>query len=893
MSKFIAALTAIVLVFFAAQAQAVTGDISASPTTVVLPNASTAGSTQITWASTGVTAIRMTLAVNDGAEATLSETAPNGTSPSPFITAGNKFTYRLYANSGGNTQLLSSVNVFGVLVSGNISASPTTVYLPNVSTVGSTQITWSSSGLSAIRMTLAVNDGAEATLSETLPNGTSPSPFITAGNKFTYRLYANSGGYTQFLKSVDVFGVLQGSVSGMLQASSTTVYLPNVSTVGSTQITWSSSGLSAIRMTLAVNDGAEATLSETAPNGTSPSPFITAGNKFTYRLYANSGGNSQLLGTVNVFGVLQSSATLTLQAPTGTVNAPANVTVDATVSGATLPTSVVEFVLTGPNGFSRQCQDTSAPYSCTFNDLRFANYTVAAQALSGTSVQASASKQINVTLDLQGALFTSGFVSTSGKAINHLLFPRATNAFANVKQIDWVDWYLDGALVARVNRAGNQPRYYWQDFSNMANGTHAIRADIFSNDRIVTSLTRNQNVQIASPRRAITGSVGTDLIAYDATGVDFSVGSETSQTTNCTEFPKRCSGQESYLFTFPHKFMATLGLGNVSNNVALSNLSPQLNNRLMTIRYSGQSELTLMFQLRDFASIPSIPTWANTYGVWGIYLDVGNGTPRTNYMDNLARIISAARGLGYRRILVRFNYDFVPEYCGVGAVTCNASQTTQLNLIASKLSSFINQTTSRAILEATIPQKGVPAIDLIFDLGAEGGGVWDAYPPLNIVCRQIWQNWRSSFPSTNTVGFSIPYLSSRFQKAVNELRSVSKDLALPNRWGVDIYPGPFADYENIESLEYELAVLASEMGVLRSTPVIIIETWHNDRRVAVELDNALRNPNGVTVESVLQWQWRYSDFHNFGELPFSQGAFNALDSVQQASEYVPLLSPSN
>ena len=89
-----------------------------------------------------------------------------------------------------------------------------------------------------------------------------------------------------------------------------------------------------------------------------------------------------------------------------------------------------------------------------------------------------------------------------------------------------------------------------------------------------------------------------------------------------------------------------------------------------------------------------------------------------------------------------------------------------------------------------------------------------------------------------------------------------------------------------------LAVLAKEMGSQISTPVIIEETWFNDRRVAVELSNALADPNGVIIESIHQWLWRYDDFRNNGELPLSQGAFNALDSLQQASEYVRFV-PAN
>ena len=48
----------------------------------------------------------------------------------------------------------------------------------------------------------------------------------------------------------------------------------------------------------------------------------------------------------------------------------------------------------------------------------------------------------------------------------------------------------------------------------------------------------------------------------------------------------------------------------------------------------------------------------------------------------------------------------------------------------------------------------------------------------------------------------------------------------------------------------------------------------------------------VTIESIHIWLWRYHDFRNNGELPFSQSAFNALDSLQQASEYARFV-PAN
>jgi len=104
-------------------------------------------------------------------------------------------------------------------------------------------------------------------------------------------------------------------------------------------------------------------------------------------------------------------------------------------------------------------------------------------------------------------------------------------------------------------------------------------------------------------------------------------------------------------------------------------------------------------------------------------------------------------------------------------------------------------------------------------------------------------------------------------------------------WAVDIYSGPLFDYSGLDSMEYDFAVLATEMGSRVGNPLILGETWFNDDRVSSQLSNILSRNGHVNLYSIFQWQWRYDDYGNNNEDPLSQSAIMSLDSILQINKY--------
>jgi hypothetical protein len=289
---------------------AISGSISASPNTVIIPPGSSQGTTNITWSTTGSTA-NVYVACNSGPES-LFASGNTGTAVAPWIGVGN-CVFRLKSPDG---TILSSVTVTGVQVSGTISASPSTVIIPQNSSQGTTTITWSTTGLNTANIYVACNSGPES-LFASLNTGTAVAPWIGVGN-CVFRLKSPTG---TILSSVTVTGVqvTPGQVtpvSGTISASPNTVIIPQNSSQGTTTITWSTTGLDTANIYVSCNSGPES-LFASLNTGTAVAPWIGVGN-CVFRLKSPDG---TILSSVTVTGVQVSG---TISASPSTVIIPQN-----------------------------------------------------------------------------------------------------------------------------------------------------------------------------------------------------------------------------------------------------------------------------------------------------------------------------------------------------------------------------------------------------------------------------------------------------------------------------------------------------------------------------------------------------------------------------------------
>ncbi|MCP4599984.1 MAG: hypothetical protein GY847_05505, partial [Proteobacteria bacterium] len=177
---------------------------------------------------------------------------------------------------------------------GSISAS--VKYVMISSGLGSTTITYSSSGCSTAQVYVNTNNTYDKLMSQN-PYGTCNVDWILPEYAYTFRLYADTD-RTEQLDSVTVIGI--ASNSGTVAARESEVIIPSGSTTGSAEITYGVNGYSTGQVYVQVNDGGEALMSQ-YPSATCNPEWIQDGYKYTFNLYAGT-DHTMLLDSVTLHG---------------------------------------------------------------------------------------------------------------------------------------------------------------------------------------------------------------------------------------------------------------------------------------------------------------------------------------------------------------------------------------------------------------------------------------------------------------------------------------------------------------------------------------------------------------------------------------------------------------
>jgi hypothetical protein len=176
-----------------------------------------------------------------------------------------------------------------------ISASPKPVYVPT-GQLGTTVLTWSSSGTPNAEVWVSLDDAPEVLLGRS-PSGSVSIPWIQAGVDYRFTVYANTE-HTIPLASVLVLGVPESS--GAIGATPTAVDIPAGGS-GTTVIEWAAGTLRNPPQVWLSVDGGPETLFAQGGSGSQAAPFLQAGHDYEFKLYAGT-SHAKLIATTRVWG---------------------------------------------------------------------------------------------------------------------------------------------------------------------------------------------------------------------------------------------------------------------------------------------------------------------------------------------------------------------------------------------------------------------------------------------------------------------------------------------------------------------------------------------------------------------------------------------------------------
>lgn len=202
---------------------------------------------------------------------------------------------------------------------GTLSASPTQVVIAEPATVGSTQLSWTTSGTPGILFTVSMNGAAEVTVDGGGPAGSTQVPWISVGSHYLFRLYASPGNSIRgpLLSTVAVTGIRPVAVSGDLNATPTVVTIAEPAHVGTTVLSWTTNSMTGVIYTVRKDGGTEAPVNGGPASGSDSIPWIAVGSTYEFKLYASDGNNNlgALLDTVTVTGVRPLSGSISAGTP--------------------------------------------------------------------------------------------------------------------------------------------------------------------------------------------------------------------------------------------------------------------------------------------------------------------------------------------------------------------------------------------------------------------------------------------------------------------------------------------------------------------------------------------------------------------------------------------------
>ncbi len=170
------------------------GEIAASPAALELAPM-VLGNATLHWNSHGLATVQVYVAM-DGGEEKLMAQDPSGVASAPWIQGGHDYTFRLYAGVGHKTAL---VEAQVTTTHGEITASPQSLALP-AGGLGTTTVHWETKGAPTGQVWVSM-DGGHETLFGQDRIGTCSAPWIQAGHKYIFRLYAGESHSTMLAET--------------------------------------------------------------------------------------------------------------------------------------------------------------------------------------------------------------------------------------------------------------------------------------------------------------------------------------------------------------------------------------------------------------------------------------------------------------------------------------------------------------------------------------------------------------------------------------------------------------------------------------------------------------------------------------------------------------------
>jgi hypothetical protein len=275
--------------------------------------------------------------------------------------------------------------------------------------------------------------------------------------------------------------------------------------------------------------------------------------------------------------------------------------------------------------------------------------------------------------------------------------------------------------------------------------------------------------------------------------------------------------------------------------------------KLRSLYAAGQRKISLVLWhfFNQYTYAPPQTTYLDTY----CEMVVANGVLTTRHQANLSALIATINTIGFTQI----NFRFVPMDASNPMWWSSwdeAQFQSNWNLIWQ----------TRQLIYRSLNSNSAPGANLrvLFDLGAELGGMWavpQQYGPVNPqVFRQyvttLWSLYTSNYGLSDTTGFSIvPGFSGQISAQISAYDSTTG--GRPNAYGFDLYGNePAVAAGDYSSFGTQLDFISSELGAAGelSKELFVQETYFNSILARNALSQAPQK--GISFRYLFQWPYR-------------------------------------
>ncbi len=273
--------------------------------------------------------------------------------------------------------------------------------------------------------------------------------------------------------------------------------------------------------------------------------------------------------------------------------------------------------------------------------------------------------------------------------------------------------------------------------------------------------------------------------------------------------------------------------------------------KLRSLYAAGQRKISLILWhfFNQYTYAPPQTTYLNTY----CEMVVAHGILTSQHQANLSALIATIKTIGFTQI----NFRFVPMDISNPMLWSSWDEVqfqSNWNLIWQ----------TRQLIYQSL--NSVPGANprVLYDLGAELGGMWavpQAYGPVNPQVLQqyvttLWSVYTSNYGVSDTTGFSIvPGFSGQISAQISAYDSTTG--GRPNAYGFDLYGNaPAVAAGDYSSFDTQLDFISSELGSAGelSKELFVQETYFNSMLARNALSQATQK--GISFRYLLQFPYR-------------------------------------